>query len=140
MKEVMTYETAYQEVSNFFGSLRKRLPSTTMAMEDGYRKCAEAMQYGYLTISGREVTQVLIEPILNNNGDVSLSEVKYSVPNVLELQKTISASRVKRPNMSEWDIAVLAASKITGCLEAELDKLLSDDKNIMTYIVSFFLI
>ena len=135
MKQVIEIDVARTEVSAFVDK-KKRLPSKRSNLDPLVETVAEAMSYGFVTIDGDTITQKLMEPIKNANGDVSLSQLTYNRPNEGDVRK--EKDKLKMGASFSHELLCYTVSA-TGQIAAMINKLDSSDRDICDSISALFL-
>ena len=125
-------DQAQKELSAFIEN-RFRLPSTKDGLKDVVKSLTEAMMYGLMTIDGTTITQVLLEPIKDERGNVVISEIVYN--RIAASERNIAKFKAQKAGENQVNAV---ASLCTGLPTAVFDKLDVEDMGFKDCIMLFF--
>lgn len=135
MKQVIEIEVAKAEISAFCDK-KKRLPSKRSNLDPMVDSVAEAMSYGFVTIDGDVITQKLMEPVLNSNGGIALSQLVFNRPKEGDVRK----EKDKLKMGANFSHELLCYTTVaTGEPAVMINKLDSQDRDICDAISALFL-
>ncbi len=112
-------------------------PITAAQVLDRYPQVVLAVQMGLLVFNGKIATLTLLDPLLNTDGGVYLSEVTCIKPRVTYLDRK-DLSKGLDPDKDVMEIAMKIVSFVIGKVLAEVNKLGKFDYTTLEQLATLF--